>query len=112
MSTKKQVKKTVTVPQKKNQPVPDDKVLREKTYKYAVEKGVMITTMRQTFSQMQFPFALMNVGDSFLIPVKDPGSKNPNTLHYAAKMYARYKPGFSITTRLQLDGCRRVWRIK
>lgn len=109
---------TKTVEKKKNVPTSktnvsiDDKALKDKSYKYAVEKGVKLTTVRNTFAQLQFPFALMNVGDSFLIPSKDSGAKNPNSLHYAARIYARYKPGFAITTRVQLDGCRRVWRIK
>lgn len=90
----------------------DEKLFKDKIYKYAVEKGVKITGNRTSFNDLQFPFPNMNVGDSFLLPAKDPVTKNPNKLHYAAKMFARYKPGFIITTRLQLDGCRRVWRIK
>lgn len=83
-----------------------------KTFKYAVESGIQIggTRLRQT--EMIFPFELMKVGDSFLIPANDPSAKSANRLHYAAKAYAKMKPGFTITSRLQLDKSRRVWRLK
>lgn len=79
---------------------------------YKVEAGVPITSMRVSYNGDRFPLGQMNVGDSFVIPASDPINKNPNTLHYAAKMYARQVPGFTLTTRLQLDKARRVWRIK
>lgn len=81
-------------------------------YAYKVESGIQITTIRFSDLANKFPFSIMNVGDSFMIPATDPVSKNPNTVHYAAKQYARLKPGFIITTRMQLDKNRRVWRIK
>lgn len=84
----------------------------DKSYKYKVESNVKISGNRHAYSLDKFPFPLMKVGDSFLVPANDPVSKNPNSLHYAAKMYAREVPGFSITTRLQLNKERRVWRIK
>ena len=79
---------------------------------YKVEVGVPITSFRLSYNGDRFPLGQMNVGDSFVIPPNDPVNKNPNTLHYAAKMYARQVPGFTLTTRLQLDKARRVWRIK
>lgn len=79
---------------------------------YKVESGVPITSQRVSYNGDRFPLGQMNIGDSFVIPASDPINKNPNTLHYAAKMYARIKPGFTLTTRLQLDKARRVWRIK
>lgn len=79
---------------------------------YKVEAGVPITSFRISYNGDRFPLGQMNVGDSFVIPADDPINKNPNTLHYAAKMYARQVPGFTLTTRLQLDKARRVWRIK
>lgn len=84
----------------------------DKTYKYKVESNIKITGNRQAYSAEKFPFPLMKVGDSFLIPANDPVAKNPNVLHYAAKMYARANPGFTITTRMQLNKERRVWRLK
>jgi len=83
-----------------------------KTFKYQVEKGIKVEGFRNGHMQNMFPFELMKVGDSFLIPANDPAAKNPNTLHYAAKQYARMFPGFNITTRLQLNKDRRVWRLK
>ena len=83
-----------------------------KTYDYTVEKKVQINGSRETGFLDKFPFEIMQPGDSFLIPAKDSRSKNPNTLHYAATQYARIRPGFTITTRQQLDKSRRVWRIK
>lgn len=79
---------------------------------YKIEVGVPITSHRVSYNGDRFPLGQMNVGDSFVIPASDPINKNPNTLHYAAKMYARQVPGFALTTRLQLDKARRVWRIK
>ncbi len=96
----------------KKQPVKKPVPSKDKSYKYKVESGVKITGIRVTSSQDNFPFALMKVGDSFLIPASDPVAKNPNTLHYAAKIYARSTPGFTITTRMQLNKERRVWRLK
>lgn len=82
------------------------------SYAYKVESGVKITSVRYSDLSNKFPFSIMNIGDSFMIPATDPVSKNPNTVHYAAKQYAKMKPGFIITTRMQLDKNRRVWRIK
>lgn len=88
-----------------NQPAP-------KKYSYSIETGIIISGVRGTRADDKFPFPNMKVGDSFLIPKDDPLCKNPNTLHYAAKMFARMNPGFTITTRTQLDKSRRVWRLK
>jgi hypothetical protein len=110
MATKTQKKPTAKTSTQVS--VLDEKSLKDKTYKYTVDKGVQITGNRTSIHDLQFPFPMMNVGDSFLVPIKDPITKSPNKLHYAAKIYARFKPGFTITSRLQLDGCRRVWRIK
>lgn len=84
----------------------------DKSYKYKVESDIKITGSRHAYSADKFPFPLMKVGDSFLIPANDPVAKNPNTLHYAAKIHARAVPGFTITTRMQLNKDRRVWRLK
>jgi hypothetical protein len=97
---------------RKNTPVLDDTPLKERTYIYKVESGIILAGVRNGSTEIKFPFALMNVGDSFLLPAKDAAAKTPNTLHYAAKQYAKFKPGFIITSRLQLDGSRRVWRLK
>ena len=105
-------KVTATVTRKKSTPVLDDTPLKDRTYIYQVEEGVILAGVRNSSTDIKFPFALMKVGDSFLIPAKDPVCKQPNSLHYAAKQFARYKPGFTLTSRLQLDGARRVWRLK
>jgi hypothetical protein len=97
---------------KKNTPVLDDTPLKDRTYIYKVESGVILAGVRNSSTEIKFPFALMNVGDSFLLPSKDAAAKSPNSLHYSAKQYAKFKPGFTITSRLQLDGSRRVWRLK
>lgn len=98
------VKKPVTKPKKKAEPTPK--------YEYVVEHNIQIVGVRISNAKDKFPFELMKIGDSFLIPAKDPVAKNPNTLHYAAKHYAKMKPGFLLTSRKQLNGERRVWRIK
>lgn len=108
----KQVTATIRRKRKQAAPTYDDTPLKERTYIYKVESGVILAGVRNSSTEIKFPFALMNVGDSFLLPAKDESAKSPNTLHYAAKQYARYKPGFAITSRLQLDGSRRVWRLK
>lgn len=83
-----------------------------KTFSYEVEEGVTLAARRRDFNN-HFPFELMKLGDSFLIPKNDPLIQNPNGIHYAVKMYAReVKIGFTVTTRKLLDGTRRVWRIK
>lgn len=81
-------------------------------YDYVVEHNVEITGVRLSSLKDKFPFEIMKPGDSFLIPSKDPVAKKPNTLHYAAKQFARIKPGFALTSRMQLNGERRVWRLK
>lgn len=83
-----------------------------KTFLYKVEEGILVQGVRHSTQNIQFPFELMKPGDSFLVPPGDLACKNPNTLHYAAKAYARMKPGFIITSRMQLDKSRRVWRLK
>lgn len=79
---------------------------------YTVEKGIPVEGVRSFSLVTVFPFESMNVGDSFLISPDDRFAKNPNTIHYAAQKYAKIKPGFTLTTRLQLNKFRRVWRIK
>lgn len=111
--TKKKKETQITARVKRTRQVkPDMTPTKERTYIYPVESGVMITGVRHSTTEQKFPFELMKIGDSFLIPANDPVCKNPNTLHYAAKAYARMKPGFTVTSRLQLDKSRRVWRLK
>ena len=83
-----------------------------KNWAYFVEHGVEITGIRISSLRDKFPFEIMKPGDSFIVPSKDPVAKKPNTLHYAAKQFARIRPGFTLTSRMQLNGERRVWRIK
>lgn len=108
--TVKKTQKMTNAPKQTNQVKPD--TTTTKTYKYAVESGIQIGGTRLSHTEMIYPFELMKIGDSFLIPANDPSAKSANRLHYAAKAYARLKPGFTITSRLQLDGSRRVWRLK
>ena len=79
---------------------------------YTVEKNIPVSTVRSNYSLNVFPFTSMNVGDSFLIPAGDIHAKSPNGIHYAAHQYSKIKVGFTITTRLQINKDRRVWRIK
>lgn len=99
---------------KKNTPKNDKASAKTspKKFDYEVEAGVEITGVRLSSLRDKFPFELMKPGDSFLIPAKDPVAKKPNTLHYAANQFAKMKPGFTLTSRMQLNGERRVWRIK
>ena len=84
----------------------------KKDFAYIVEKGVAMVSTRMRLKADSFPFTAMNIGDSFLIPSTDPIAKKSSTLHYVAKQYARMQPGFSVTTRILLDGSRRVWRLR
>jgi hypothetical protein len=79
---------------------------------YKVDKNVPIGGVRSITNLNRFPFDQMNIGDSFMIPPDDKHAENPNSIHYAANQYAKMKPGFTVTTRLQLNKFRRVWRIK
>lgn len=113
MSTKKTTKKPTTksdILKQTSQVKPDTSATKK--YSYNVESGVAISGVRHSKIGDKFPFAIMKPGDSFLIPANDPAAKNPNVLHYAAKNYAKMVPGFTITTRLQLNKSRRVWRLK
>lgn len=107
---KKEVKETATV--KRNVQLKPEAKPTTRTYHYTVEAGIIIAGVRHSSVDIPFPFELMKPGDSFLIPPSDPVSKSPNRLHYAAKAYAKMKPGFVITSRMQLDKSRRVWRLK
>jgi hypothetical protein len=109
--TKTKKKNTVTAKVTRKHDIKPDST-PTKTYLYKVEEGVLIQGVRNSTTNLQFPFELMKPGDSFLLPPNDPATKSPNTLHYAAKAYARMKPGFIITSRMQLDKSRRVWRLK
>lgn len=101
-----------TTPVRSTRKLPEAAKSTDPNSKYAIEKGVPITSLRMNYRGGFFPLEQMGIGDSFLIPAGDPVCKNPNTLHYAAKQYARLKPGFTVTTRMLLDKSRRVWRIK
>jgi hypothetical protein len=79
---------------------------------YKIESGVPIEGVRTITNFNNFPFEQMKIGDSFIIPPGDKFAENPNSIHYAANRYAKMKPGFCVTTRLQLNKYRRVWRIK
>lgn len=112
MTTKKTVKAAPKGIAKVTRTKLGDDPAAQKTYIYEVESGVMMAP-RTRGTEINFPFELMKIGDSFLIPAKDNLSKSPNPIHYAAKQYAKHvKSGFMITTRLLLDKSRRVWRIK
>lgn len=101
---KRPAKKTPVVKPTNGSPV--------KKYEYLVEHNVQMTGVRTSNLQNKFPFEMMKPGDSFLIPAKDPIAKKPGTLHYAAKQFSKMKPGFLLASRMQLNGERRVWRIK
>jgi hypothetical protein len=101
-----------TTKKKTTTAVKNSPVVEKTKFAYKVEQGVTMQGVRNHNLLDKFPFAIMKPGDSFLIPKTDPIAKSPNSLHYAAKQYAKIKPGFLLATRIQLDGHRRVWRIK
>lgn len=105
----KQVRKTRTTAKSVDKTIDKSK---KKTYSYVIESGIALSGVRSTGLVNSLPFDAMKVGDSFLIPAGDPLNKKINALHYAAKQYAKSRPGFTVTTRLQLNKERRVWRLK
>jgi hypothetical protein len=112
MSTKKAVKKNTVANNKaavKSVKAQDE---RTEAYSYVIEKNVPVEGVRTRSLINTFPFPQMSIGDSFLIPPEDRYAENPNTIHYAAQQYAKIKAGFTVTTRLQLNKYRRVWRLK
>jgi hypothetical protein len=102
----------MNTPKKRTPKNNNDSSKSSKNWAYFVEHGVEITGIRISSLRDKFPFEIMKPGDSFIVPSKDPVAKKPNTLHYAAKQFARIRPGFTLTSRMQLNGERRVWRIK
>lgn len=106
MTKKAGVKKKATVKSVKLQ---DDST---EATTYVIEKNVPIEGVRTRSLINTFPFPQMGIGDSFLIPPGDKYAENPNTIHYAAQQYAKIKSGFTVTTRMQLNKYRRVWRLK
>lgn len=66
---------------------------------YVIEKNVPITKTIES----KFPFAQMEVGDSFFVP-----SKEAANLRSAATRHSR-QLGFTFTTK-KCDGGVRIWR--
>ena len=66
---------------------------------YEIEKSVPVAASRAT----KYPFKMMEVGDSFLIPKDE--IVTPNQAHSAAK-----SAGVKVRTRMEKGGMR-VWRI-
>lgn len=69
---------------------------------YIIEKGIPIQKSRIATSI--YPFAQMEVGDSFLIPC-GPKSARQNAIAAVERL------GMDAVTRKQLDGSIRVWRV-
>lgn len=64
-----------------------------------IDKGIPLPT--------KYPFAEMNVGDSFVVPAK----VNRSAVNVAAMRFGR-KHGMKFTVRLTKDGTLRCWRIE
>lgn len=77
----------------------------QKTYK--VEKGIPIPP-KKTFSK--YPFAILEIGDSFLVPFKGNHS-NPGLLANRVGANCRRFVGKKFCYRIIEDGVR-VWRIE
>lgn len=81
---------------------------------FAVEKGVPLPTTRGPLAKpIPYPFASMEMGDSFVIASKNVGDlrKLRNRLLKIAERYRNdHQAGFGVTTR-ECDGGLRVWRV-
>ncbi len=82
---------------------------------FVIEKGVYIPEKISPFSQRvpvesKYPFAQMEVGDSFAVP--GPDKKMIGNLGGARAAYQKKNPGVKFTTRsLKAEGILRIWRI-
>jgi hypothetical protein len=88
------------------------------TYGFVVESGIPMPPRTYGFGFARYPFALMNVGDSFEVPLSSSRSKRPSiaklqsNLHNCAGGYAKaHNPAAKFSIRKTSDTTLRVWRI-
>lgn len=77
--------------------------------KYPIEKGIEPPLGGSRTKQFKYPFHLMEVGDSFLIPCADEATEERAYRRMAA-LYGRHKPKRFKCRKV--DGGVRVWRIE
>ena len=72
---------------------------------YQIEKGVPIPAMkRATNGESKYPFAQMDVGDSFFVHGKSIHTLNSQAHKYGTRLSRKF-------TARAIDGGTRVWRI-
>lgn len=81
---------------------------------FLIEKGLPIPEMLKKGRPLAgcnglYPFAQMEVGDSFLVPFSPSRTSNPD-VYSPLSHYMRRHPGKNFTCR-KVDGGLRVWRI-
>ncbi len=69
-----------------------------------IEKGIAIPT---TSYGSKYPFAEMEVGDSFLV-----SGTQANSVIYSMSKFANVNPTKKFSSRREGENSRRVWRIK
>lgn len=73
---------------------------------YEIEKNVPLLE-KAAGRKAKYPLASMEVGDSFVVPLKYPKQRSP--VHSVASIFGK-KHGRKFTTR-RIDNGVRVWRI-
>ena len=72
---------------------------------YLIEKNVPYSAVEIS----KYPFAQMEVGDSFLVPIKD---ASPSCIRTSSAQFQRNHPGFRFSIRIsKKEGGTRVWRV-
>ena len=76
---------------------------------YKINKNIPITNIRKGKGRPStYPFAEMQVGDSFFVSIKD---KRPRMVGNAANQYTRHHGGSPKFITRSVDGGSRCWRI-
>lgn len=74
---------------------------------FEIEGNVLIPASRGRSTVHRFPFAQMEVGQSFALP----NDKMRNAAARAANTFAKNNAGFKFITRSMGDGSFRLWRV-
>lgn len=84
----------------------------QKTFPLVVEKGFPLPSDSRGRPGGKYPFATMEVGDSFHMPAKDHAevSNARARISASAKTFRKSRPDVVFATR-KVDGGIRVWRI-
>ena len=77
---------------------------------YQIEKGIEVLAKKIFVRKSIYPFATMEVGDSFFVPQVDGKPKTDGSIRSAARQAAK-KLGFKFTVR-RADGGFRCWRVE